>query len=120
MEFNSSSKTSSIPFRNSPKSTIMHRQLPKLSRMHTYNMHASTIFNIKNTVEPGQLFSPSLHAGDLKRVFSTVCFVAKQLSNVTRYASRICQRISLTSFCRQSFGQTLRHCELFSSLLMML
>jgi len=67
MEFNSSSKTSSLLFHSLRKSTTMHRRLPKHSRMHIYNMHASVIFNTKNMVEPGQLFSQSPHAGDRKR-----------------------------------------------------
>src|SRR5437762_4829816 len=83
MEFNSSSKTSSLPFHSSRKSMTMHRRLPKHSRMHIYNMHAFAIFNIKNMVEPGQLFSQSPHAGDLKKVSLMVYFAAKQPSNVS-------------------------------------
>src|SRR5579859_332528 len=118
MEFNSSSKTSSILSRSSRKSTTMHRRLPKHSRMHTYNTHASAIFKNKNMVGGGQLFLPSPHDGELKRVSLMVYFAAKQPFNVMRYVSRICHRMSLTLFYRKSSGQTLRHCELSSSLSM--
>src|SRR5579859_5757798 len=114
MEFSSSSKTSSLPFPSLRKSMTMHRRLPKHSRMHTYNMHASAIFKSKNMVRLGQLFLPSLHAGVLKEV----SFAAKQPFNVMRYVSRTCPRMFLTLFCRQSSGQTLKHCELSSSLSM--
>ena len=93
-----------------------HLWLPKLSRMHTYNTHASAIFKNKNMVGPGQLFLPSPHDGELKKVSSMVYFAAKQPFNVMRYVSRICHRMSLTLCCRKSSGQTLRHCELSSSL----